>query len=149
MNQRSSGKSACQENCPCGPVCAPKSMKSSPRASTSWKFCCSCRIVLSTLCLFLRRRWLLCPCFKTAQTRRSTRKCKNFFPIILIKSLKLNSSVASHLVFIRNSNKQQIHQQANPMFHFFLFQVIEHRFAMKEINEPHSDHDITALFTIT
>lgn len=91
--QRSIGKSACQENCPWGPVCAPKSMKSSPSASTSWKFCCSWRALLWP---FLIRLWCF-PFFKTAQMTRINSKWNNFRPNIAIKTWKLNSSVASHL----------------------------------------------------
>lgn len=84
VQRLSSGKSACHENCPWGPVWAPKSIKSSPKASTSWKFCCTCRSLRSSLtfCFSFRLFFL-----KATQMNKITRKWKSFLPNIVIATL--------------------------------------------------------------
>lgn len=146
-HHRSRGKSACQENCPFGPVWAPKSTKSSPNASTSWKFCCDCRS--TCFCLpGLRRLWF--PFFRTAHTRRITRKWKNFLPnIFQTKAVKtrLNSSVASHLVLYYKSRQQQVNQsrsKTNFPF-FFCFKWLNLAFEREKLMSRTAIVDITKL----
>lgn len=129
----SMGKSACHENWPRLPVWAPKSTKSSPKASTSWKFCWDWRLLRIFL---LRCLWRFrFPCLRTAQISKITRKWSNFLPNILFLIWLWNETKLKccKTVWFYSKEKKQdtgIDDQAKPIFSFVSSDLIS--FAMKE-----------------